>query len=170
MAQARSVPRQALTTTADGARSVVAADIDEDGDLDVLSASQLDDTVGWFENLDGAGAFGARVEISTLAGGAASVVAPDIDGDGDLDALAAAAGDSTVLWYENEMIHQSALFPLETAVPSPDDPISAGLAADFDGDGDPDLALVRNGSLEWRENLDGLGTFDPVSNVIDVSF
>ena len=40
-----------ITTSADGARCVFAADLDGDGDLDVLSASQDDNTIAWYENI-----------------------------------------------------------------------------------------------------------------------
>ena len=40
-----------ITTDADSAHSVFAADLDGDGDLDVLSASYLDDKIAWYENL-----------------------------------------------------------------------------------------------------------------------
>ena len=42
--------RHAISTTADGARSVFAADLDEDGDIDVLSASQNNAQVVWHVN------------------------------------------------------------------------------------------------------------------------
>ena len=41
----------AITTSADGAGSVFAIDMDGDGDVDVLSASFLDNTIAWYENL-----------------------------------------------------------------------------------------------------------------------
>jgi hypothetical protein len=50
--------------------SVYAADIDGDGDMDVLSASANDDKIAWYENTDGAGTFGAQNVISTAANGA----------------------------------------------------------------------------------------------------
>jgi ribosomal protein S14 len=49
------VPFQAHTIVgsenrADGARSVYAVDVDGDGDMDVLSASENDDKIAWYEN------------------------------------------------------------------------------------------------------------------------
>ena len=67
-----------ITTAADSARSVYAADLDGDGDLDVLSASADDDTIAWYEN-DGSGAFTEQI-ISTVTDDARSVFAADIDG------------------------------------------------------------------------------------------
>ena len=62
-----SFTARTISTSADGARSVYAADIDNDGDIDVLSASLDDDKIVWYEN-DGASdpSFTART-ISTSA-------------------------------------------------------------------------------------------------------
>src|SRR5262249_60113884 len=99
-----AVPRftlHTISTTANGAASVAAVDLDGDGDTDVLSASFLDDKVAWYEN-DGASVptFTLRT-ISTTADGALSVAAADLDGDGDLDVLSASIFDSKLAWYEN---------------------------------------------------------------------
>ena len=59
-----------ISTAADWRQSVFAADVDGDGDLDVLSASLRDDKIAWYENMDGAGTFGAQQVISTAADGA----------------------------------------------------------------------------------------------------
>ena len=39
-----------ITTQASGAASVYAADMDGDGDMDVLSASIYDHKIAWYEN------------------------------------------------------------------------------------------------------------------------
>ncbi|NIQ19659.1 MAG: hypothetical protein GTN95_05560, partial [Gammaproteobacteria bacterium] len=94
-------PQRVITTLADGAHSVFAADVDGDGDPDVLSASFFDDKIAWYENTDGAGSFGPQQVISTLADGARSVFAADVDGDGDPDVLSASENDDKIAWYEN---------------------------------------------------------------------
>ena len=43
-------PAHTITTAADGAISVFAADVDGDGDTDVLSASFSDNKIAWYEN------------------------------------------------------------------------------------------------------------------------
>ncbi len=75
-------PKQVITTAADAASSVFAADLDGDGDQDVLSASWGDDKIAWYENLGG-GTFGGPHAITLNAVGAMCVYATDIDGDGD---------------------------------------------------------------------------------------
>ena len=80
-----------ITTSADGAISVHAADVDGDGDMDVLSASMYDDTIAWYKN-DGSEKFTTQ-PIVTLADRAISVRATDVDGDGDVDVLSASEYD-----------------------------------------------------------------------------
>ncbi|MCP4963695.1 MAG: hypothetical protein GY926_00480, partial [bacterium] len=89
-----------ITTAADGAYSVSTADVDGDGDLDVLSASFIDDKIAWYEN-DGAENFTAHT-ITTAADAAYSVTTADVDGDGDLDVLSASYSDDKIAWYEND--------------------------------------------------------------------
>ena len=78
-----------IYTAADGAQSVFGIDLDGDGDVDVLSASANDDTIAWYENLDGSGGSWSYHEIYTAADCAISVFGIDLDGDGDVDVLSA---------------------------------------------------------------------------------
>ena len=57
-----------ITTAADGAITVFAADVDGDGDMDVLSASAYDDKIAWYEN-DGRQNFTAHTITTTADGG-----------------------------------------------------------------------------------------------------
>ena len=156
-------PRQVITATADFAAFVFAADLDGDGDLDVLSASQFDDKIAWYENTDGQGSFAPEQIISTSADGARSVVAADLDGDGDLDVLSASNTDNKIAWYENETIHRTGAFSRPGGITTAADGARSVFAADVDGDGDLDVlsASVHDDKIAWYENTDGLGSFGP---------
>ena len=90
-----------IATSADGATSVFAADMDGDGDMDIVSASQIDDTIAFYENNGAADPTWAATDIATSADVAFSVYAADMDGDGDMDIVSASSGDNTIAWYEN---------------------------------------------------------------------
>ena len=93
--------QRVITTSADGAVWVYAADLDGDGDFDVLSSSWFDNKFAWYENTDGLGTFGPQQVITTSVAGAMAVYTADLDGDGDVDVLSASLGDNKVAWYEN---------------------------------------------------------------------
>jgi cysteine-rich repeat protein len=154
-------PQQVISTSAIGAESVHAADLDGDGDVDVLSASWSDDKIAWYENSDGLGTFGPQQVISTSADGAESVHAADLDGDGDVDVLSASYGDDKIAWYENSDGHGA--FGAQQVISSSTDSARSVHAADLDGDGDVDVlsASYSDDKIAWYENSDGLGTFGP---------
>lgn len=151
-----------ITTTASGARSVYAADVNGDGRMDVLSASANDDTIAWYENLGGSPPAFAGHIVATTADGASAVYAVDLDRDGDMDILAASANDDTIAWYEND----GGVSPLFTAriIASTADGAAGVYAADVNGDGRIDvlLASANDGTIAWYENNGGAPlTFTP---------
>ena len=79
-----------------GASSVFAADIDRDGDIDLVSTASGENTISWYENVDGHGLFGAQQIVSANAQDVQSGIVADINGDGTIDF--ASAGD-TLSWY-----------------------------------------------------------------------
>ena len=76
--------------------------MDGDGDLDIISASLLDDTIAWYENDGNADPTFTATDIATSADGAYSVFAADMDGDGDMDIVSSSFYDDTIAWYEND--------------------------------------------------------------------
>ncbi|WP_178987366.1 T9SS type A sorting domain-containing protein [Winogradskyella schleiferi] len=152
---------QVLSYDADGASSVVAADIDNDGDNDVLSSSQYDNKIAWYENIDGQGTFGSPQVISTNAMNALRVSTADLDGDGDLDVLSASFDDAKIAWYENT--DGLGTFGPEQIIIIADYSAEFVLPVDIDNDGDIDVLTSTRGTdgkLAWHENTDGEGTFD----------
>ena len=144
---------QVITTSADTPESVYTADLNGDGDLDVLSASRDDHTIAWYENLGG-GRFSAQHVLTTAANNATSVFASDLDGDGDLDVLSASPGDNKIAWYEN--LGNDRFSPQQVITTRVDMPVSV-YASDLDGDGDQDvLSATDHDGLVWIENYSSL--------------
>ena len=144
----------------DGIRGIDAADLDGDGDVDLLIASGLADTFEWWENVDGQGTFALGQVLVTDAYDAESVAAVDVDGDGDLDVLAASVNDDRVRWFKNggqgdfsgAMVFSSTLLGPRSVVGS-----------DLDADGFPDAVIGYrwNDTIAWSRNLIGLGFTPP---------
>jgi len=151
---------EVLTTQASGASSVSAGDLDGDGDVDVLSASDFDAKIAWYENPGAGGSWRERV-ISTSANGATSVIAADLDGDGDLDVASASRFDDKIAWYRNT--HGDGSSWRENVVSRVADGAAAVIASDLDGDGDLDLLSASRGSdaVRWYENTRGDASFMP---------
>ena len=152
-------PQQIISVTASRAYAVYASDVDGDGDVDVLSASDLDDKIAWYENTNGAGAFSSEKIISTNIDAARDVVTADLDGDGDQDVIAASAGDSKVVWFENT--DSAGTFGDEQVITNDAFFAQAVRVADLDDDGDLDVvsASTNDAKVAWYPNLDGAGTF-----------
>ncbi len=145
---------QTLSTTADRAEAVSSADVDGDGDSDILSASYFSDTIHWYENLGG-GVFTTHT-VTTSANGAEDVTSGDFDGDGDTDILTASREDNTIAWYENDGNENFTFHAIDTAVAGE----KRVAVADVDGDGDLDAMASSDfdHTVFWYEN-DGNGNF-----------
>ncbi|MBN1507223.1 MAG: VCBS repeat-containing protein, partial [Sedimentisphaerales bacterium] len=151
-------PQQVITTEADGAICVYAADLDGDGDLDVLSASFRDGKIAWYANT-GTGLFGPEQVITTAVDGATCVYAADLDGDDDLDVLSASEFDDQIAWYANDARGH---FGPQQVITTEAKWAKSAYAADLDGDGDLDVlsASVLDHRIAWYAN-DGTGQFGP---------
>ncbi|MEM7289850.1 MAG: VCBS repeat-containing protein, partial [Pseudomonadota bacterium] len=97
---------------------VTVADIDSDGDVDVIGSitdrgfSPEESTTSlWFN--DGNGNFGDEVILASGFGLAASTVAVDVDGDLDLDVVSYAQNSRESIWLQNDLVSST---PVDTDV------------------------------------------------------
>ncbi|MCY3814049.1 MAG: FG-GAP-like repeat-containing protein [Gammaproteobacteria bacterium] len=151
--------------------SVQVADVVDDGDLDVFANRPLF-SGGWYENLGG-GDFSSRQSAPFSMAQAFA----DVDGDGDGDAvvLRAAAfpygpdesASYDVAWWANEGDAGFAARGWLGGAPQvPLVYVSSALAADFDGDGDPDVVAGYRDAMLWYVNHGG-GTFSSPRRIPD---
>ncbi len=145
--------------------SVTSADLDGDGDMDVLTSSYFGNRLVWLENLDGAGNDVTLHTISSTIQSPWGVYTADLDSDGDLDVLAASLAGNSVTWYENT--DGNGTFVLKQSKYAYQANIV--MAADMDNDADLDLVWSSKGegTIKWIRNSDGLGNFDTTFNVED---
>lgn len=142
-------PHQTITTDVATPTDVHAADVDRDGRLDVLSASNNDSKVAWYPNTE-EGGFGAQQVVNTGAR-PQTLRAPDIDGDGDLDVLSVDQNEDRIVWYENSGTGDFADPHVVTNTVTRPQAVAAG---DTDGDGDLDVFSASPGgaTVAWYEN------------------
>lgn len=142
---------------------VFSADLDGDGDKDVLASSYFDDKLVWFENLDGVAGDFAQHTITTSIETPWGVHAADIDADGDMDILSTALFGNHIIWYENT--DGNGDFVLKQYISAYR--VNTVSTADMDGDGDLDViwSSSQDGKIKWSRNTDGLGTFANTLNV-----
>ncbi|NEQ38838.1 MAG: VCBS repeat-containing protein, partial [Okeania sp. SIO3I5] len=150
-----------ISTNADAAYSVFAADVDGDGDMDVFSASRFDHKIALYLN-DGSNNFTEQI-ISTNAGNAESVFAADVDNDGDVDVFSASNGEIAV--YINDGSNNFTEEVISTNISG----ANSVFAADVDGDGDMDVFSASDGERIAVYLNDGSNVFTQQLIPTDIS-
>ncbi len=139
--------------TTDNATDVITFDVENDGDVDIVSASFSDNKVAWYEN-DGHENFLQHI-ISNNAIGVSTLDTVDMEGDGDMDLLSDAAIEDRIYWYENDgqgtfishIIYSNDKSEFTWATYSVD-----GIDLDNDGDIDAVNGGWHDPVLKWHEN------------------
>ena len=153
-------PAQVITTSTPGVTSIYGADMDADGDVDVLATwyPSLEGRLAWFENVDGPGTTWTQRSIAdSFFSFPRSPVATDLDGDGDLDVLSTQATNDIVLWNENT--DGLGTFGPDQIITTQADSAWWVGTADLDGDADQDVLVAASGSGQvlWYENVCSAG-------------
>jgi hypothetical protein len=139
----------------DGPFDVCASDLDRDGDLDLAVANGWPNVGGTARlNLlfnDGAGGFATRVELSGFFAGISffpTVVAPDLDLDGDPDLLYSDAHTAGLIVFENQ---GNGTFgaPVTFAPTVFSGGPNALAVGDVTGDGWPDVVGTQQSNQGW---------------------
>ncbi|MBN1478420.1 VCBS repeat-containing protein [Candidatus Sumerlaeota bacterium] len=159
-------PQQIIDNAADSLNMVITADLDGDGDEDILANDIIAERVLWWENrLDEVTADFASFEVLTLEmDDPAGMAAGDLDGDNDLDVVVAGNDSNNIKWFENRLDEVTADFaPGQTVAASLTDAALVELG-DFDGDLDLDVFATAGASSTWKavwfENRLDEGTAD----------
>jgi len=157
--------KHSITGSFDGANSVHLADLDNDGDLDVIGAAIDADVVACWLN-EGPAALWTEVIIDGYFLMASCVYAADIDGDGDADVLGAGIGLGEITWWEN--VDGSGLVWTENLITEDFDGARSVWAEDIDADGDMDIigGSSTGQMVHLWENRDGAGS-SWIEHVID---
>lgn len=163
-APAQELYSQVIDETLQGGSAVVSADFDLDGRVDLAGAGYYAGSIRWWRNLGH-----NQWELNEVfqLDGAFSLKAADLDGDGDTDLYGTSihvteSGEDTVWWFENQLpvgVGGVPSFVPHFLYANPNQDPRSIHAADFDGDGNLDLAVayVYDSAIHLFLNVDGTG-------------
>ena len=140
----------------DSPESLYTADLDGDGDMDILSASSFENNIAWYRNREQTKwdeMFIGHV-FDTDFSNVSSIHSGDMDGDGDQDVLGAFQYSDEISWWENLDLGSGSFYK-RIIVDDFDDAYTV-FAADLDGDEDIDVLGGTNygSEISWWENTD----------------
>ncbi len=154
----------------DSTRSVALADVDGDGDLDVV-AGNSGLTNKLYLNKGGAHGFASGSVIGSEKDSTESVALADVDGDGDLDLVAGNYNNQINKLYLNKGFGSAAI-----NIGSNVESTQSVALADVDGDGDLDVVKGNNGKNKLYLNkgygvfpTTGIGIYSPYANTQSVA-
>ncbi len=149
-----SLIEQVIADDINGAISVYPADLDGDGDNDILGAEYTEDAIHWWEN-DGAMNF-SKHTIADDYRDPTAILGIDMDGDQKMDLLTGVWSNSGLAWWDNDGSQNFTKNTLNIYV------FTYSISADdIDKDGDMDIISsdVYNGRVSRWEN-DGSQNFE----------
>ncbi|MDA9773611.1 T9SS type A sorting domain-containing protein [Saprospiraceae bacterium] len=157
----RFLPEKRIVPSTNRPKVFFIADIDLDGDLDIVLGKAYElNAVVWFEN-DGTGTFGEEQIIST-SGLVKAIHGEDLDNDGDIDVIV--SSENRIVWFENE---GNGAFASASLFSTDYDDIYSITTGDIDGDDNEDIFFSSraNNVVAYIPN-NGSGNF---GNIIEIT-
>ncbi len=139
------------------------ADLDNDGNLDLISGHSFD-TISWYRN-NGDWLFSEASILTTEMDIIRHVSACDIDNDGDMDVLAASRGDNTLALFKNDGLGNFGDMIVITTDATQTRFIEG---VDIDNDSDNDIIASYQNAIVWYENIDNV-SFGEEQIILNVS-
>lgn len=145
--------RRTVATGFSGPTDVKCADMDSDGDLDIVACANSVGTVSWWENTEGTGEKWVVHVISPRTDDAFTLDVQDANGDGQPDIILGTSGGLIIYW-ENL---NAGISWRQTAVAQAFTDIKDIAWADMDEDGDLDVVACsfdKNEIAWWEQRID----------------
>lgn len=146
-----------IDSNASGVWSLHHADLDGDGDIDLVSALREGNSIVWYENLDGKANYSAKKMIDDQMVNAREGFPADINGDSFADVVSLDWFTGEIAWYQNvngqgnfsprKQITENLIYPDKL------------ICADMDGNGSIDIVVKSNSTVLWIKNLGNQGSF-----------
>ncbi len=136
-------------------KSVEFADIDYDGDIDLMVGRDSGGVI-WYEN-DGLGGFDSWQEYHFLSINSFKTISFDVDNDDDMDVVVYSPNYDRIMWFENNGLGE---IIKEYSIVTGIDGLKGLISSDINGDGILDIltTTTTDDQIIWFEN-DGSGNF-----------
>jgi hypothetical protein len=129
-----------------GDHSLVAIDMDDDGDTDIVGAFAGLNTINWWENLNGAGTSWSSHTVDNSFSEVWSVAAGDLDSDSDIDIAGVSPKTDTIAWWEN--VNGSATQWVRHELQNDFTEAIGVCLVDVNGDGDLDIVGAQGSATD----------------------
>ena len=145
--------------------TLFSADLDNDGDLDVLSEDNQTTAFFWYENVNGGSSWIRHtISIANMFSSLFGVSAADLDNDGDVD-LIRTSGNGEVALYENQLFLKNAAFKLDRLILYPNPAASyITIGGLIDGTIDLEIYDLLGKKIAVHKNVSA-ATIIPISNL-----
>lgn len=140
------------------------ADLDGDGNLDIIAASYIDDKIGWYKNHGNGNFYPLEYHsINSSINTPRDIEVHDMDNDGDLDVI---FHYSPLLPHRVYIAYNNGSGSFNSSTTLPVDMSNYAIRSiaigDIDGDGNADVLCGKSGELSWFRNLNNTGFTDEI--------